>query len=96
MFYWTLDMEIVQRALQDSILNALQVFPSVYINGPRQAGKTTLVKTLLADDFKAQYLTFDDTLERAAATRNPLGYINAAGTVLSHLCIVFVKSAKLL
>ena len=75
-------MKVIKRDLQNQILKALKTFPSVYINGPRQAGKTTLVKTLLADDFKAQFITFDDTLERAAAMRNPSGYISEAGTPL--------------
>ncbi len=75
-------MKVINRQLQPHILDALKSFPVVYINGPRQAGKTTLVKELLAKGFKAQFITFDDTLERAAAMRNPLGYIKASGTPL--------------
>jgi len=75
-------MKAIQRSLQSNVLDALRSFPVVYINGPRQAGKTTLVKELLAKDFKAPFITFDDTLERAAAMRNPLGYIKESGTPL--------------
>ncbi|MEM7588836.1 MAG: ATP-binding protein [Myxococcota bacterium] len=75
-------MKAIQRHLQPPILQALKFFPAVYINGPRQAGKTTLVRELLAKDFKAKFVTFDNTLERAAATRNPLGYIRESGTPL--------------
>lgn len=75
-------MKAIKRQLQPFILEALQSFPAVYINGPRQAGKTTLVKELLARDFNAKFITFDDTLERAAAMRNPFSYIKESGTPL--------------
>ena len=75
-------MKVVKRHLQSLVLTALKSFPAVHINGPRQAGKTTLVRELLAEDFKAKFITFDDTLERAAAQRNPLGYVRESGTPL--------------
>jgi len=75
-------MKAMKRRLQPLILEALEAFPAVYINGPRQAGKTTLVRELLAKDFKSKFITFDDTLERAAAMRNPLGYMRESGTPL--------------
>ena len=75
-------MTAISRQLQPQILASLQAFPVVYINGPRQAGKTTLVKTLLADHFPARFITFDDMLERAAAMRNPYTYIKSSGTPL--------------
>ncbi|PCJ24720.1 MAG: hypothetical protein COA94_07110 [Rickettsiales bacterium] len=75
-------MKTIKRLLQPLILEALQSFPAVYINGPRQAGKTTLARTLLAKEFKAKYITFDDPLERAAAMRNPLGYVRESGIPL--------------
>lgn len=75
-------MKAIKRRLQPLILEALESFPAVYINGPRQAGKTTLVRALQAKDFKSKFITFDDALERAAATRNPLGYMRESGTPL--------------
>ncbi len=75
-------MKVVKRQLQPLILEALKFFPAVYINGPRQAGKTTLVRELLAKNFKARFITFDDILERTAAQRNPLGYTRESGTPL--------------
>ena len=62
-------MKVIQRALQASILAALKSFPVIYINGPRQAGKTTPVKELLPKNFKARFITFDDALEQATAVR---------------------------
>lgn len=75
-------MRAIQRGLQAPILAALKSFPVVYINGPRQAGKTTLVHELLAKKFPARFITFDDALERAAAMRNPYNYIKDSGTPL--------------
>lgn len=75
-------MKALQRALVPRVLDALKGFPAVYINGPRQAGKTTLVKMLLGSEFEADFVTFDDTLERAAAVRNPLGYLKESGKPL--------------
>lgn len=75
-------MKTVQRHLETHILESLKFFPVVYINGPRQAGKTTLVQQLLASKFPAYYITFDDVLERAAAIRNPYAYIKESGTPL--------------
>ncbi|PCI37735.1 MAG: hypothetical protein COB50_03400 [Thiotrichales bacterium] len=75
-------MKAIKRRLQPLVVKALQSFPAIYINGPRQAGKTTLVRELLAKDFKSKFITFDDMLERAAAMRNPLGYIRESGTPL--------------
>ena len=71
-------MKALQRAVMPRVIDALQSFPVVYINGPRQAGKTTLVKTLLRSRFDAAFITFDDALERAAAMRNPLQYLRAS------------------
>lgn len=75
-------MKTIKRALQNLVLETLAAFPVVYINGPRQAGKTTLVKQLLANDFKANFISFDDILERNAAMRNPLNYIEQSGAPL--------------
>lgn len=75
-------MKPIQRALQDRILEVLSSFPVIYINGPRQAGKTTLVGELLSQDFPARFITFDDPLERAAAMRNPYTYLKESGTPL--------------
>ncbi len=75
-------MAIIKRHIRPLIMDALRSFPVAYINGPRQAGKTTLAKILLTEDFKAKFITFDDALERAAAARNPLNYLRESGTPL--------------
>ena len=72
-------MKIIRRDIEKQVLQSLKVFPAVYVNGPRQAGKTTLVRVLLADKFPARFITFDDVLERGAAMRNPQAYLADAG-----------------
>jgi len=72
-------MNIIHRNIENTVLNALKSFPAVYINGPRQAGKTTLVKDLLSDKFGGGFITFDDVLERSLAIRNPLTWLKEAG-----------------
>lgn len=75
-------MKAIRRQLKSQILDSLKSFPAVYINGPRQAGKTTLVRELFADSFPARFITFDDVLEQAAAVRNPYNYLKQSGTPL--------------
>ena len=75
-------MSIVDRNIQSFVVDALGSFPAVYINGPRQAGKTTLVRALMPQTFEAKFITFDDALERASAMRNPMLYLKELGTPL--------------
>ena len=72
-------MNIIHRDIENTVLKALEVFPAVYINGPRQAGKTTLVKDLLANQFGGKFVTFDDALETSVAIHNPLTYLKESG-----------------
>jgi uncharacterized protein len=75
-------MPIINRAVTQSVIDALKTFPVVYINGPRQAGKSTLVRDIVFPKItdttnKGQYITFDDVLERASAMRNPQTYLQS-------------------
>ena len=60
-----------KRLLQQQVLASLSAFPAVYIAGPRQAGKTTLVKHIAAGPHPANYISFDNIQVRTAATRDP-------------------------
>jgi hypothetical protein len=66
------------------MLDALADTPVVFLAGPRQSGKSTLVRSLglsLADHgHRAGYLTLDDGQTLAAATRDPDGFIDALAT----------------
>ena len=72
-------MKITHRNIEKSVLRMLDLFPAVYVNGPRQSGKTTLVCELLASKFKADVITFDDLRQRSAAMMSPQSFIENAG-----------------
>jgi hypothetical protein len=39
----------IQRYIKDSVINSIQTFPVICIIGPRQSGKTTLIKNIIKD-----------------------------------------------
>ena len=49
-----------QRHILQNVLNSLADTPAVFIRGPRQAGKTTLVQQISAEHYPAAYVTLDD------------------------------------
>lgn len=55
------------------VAGALQDTRVVLVAGPRQAGKTTLVRSL--SDEKLRYFTLDDAVTLAAARNDPKGFI---------------------
>ncbi len=52
-------------------------FPVVYVNGPRQAGKSTLVRWLASKKWPAEYVTFDEASMLGAAEANPESFLRA-------------------
>lgn len=69
-------MQYVKRRLSDKILFSLKNSPVVFLNGPRQSGKSTLARMLLRDDYPAEYLSFDDESQMAAARVSPENFLN--------------------
>ena len=51
---------MVHRKLESTIIEMLESFRIVAINGPRQSGKTTLQKKI-ATNKNMKYYTFDDS-----------------------------------
>ena len=68
---------MIERKLKNNVLDALQGFPVVYVNGPRQAGKSTLVQKLAAKEWPADYVTFDEATMLGAAEANPESFLRA-------------------
>lgn len=64
-------MNNLRRKLTPDILFALKNSPVVFVNGPRQAGKSTLVQELAQGEYPADYITFDNTTQMAAAAASP-------------------------
>ena len=69
-------MQYVTRRLSDEVLFSLKNSPVVFLNGPRQSGKSTLVRMLIRNDYPAEYLSFDDESQMAAARLSPENFLN--------------------
>jgi predicted AAA+ superfamily ATPase len=61
--------EYRERALQDRWLETSAQFPVLFLTGPRQVGKTTLLHHLC--DAERQYVTLDDLALRTLARQEP-------------------------
>jgi predicted AAA+ superfamily ATPase len=61
-----------RRLLSSRIMEAMADTPVVVIVGPRQAGKTTLVREI-AETENTPYVTLDDPLTRLSAQNDPVG-----------------------
>lgn len=57
------------------LLEALKTSPAVFLNGPRQAGKSTLAYEIAEKDNFADYISFDDLTVLAAASADPEGFL---------------------
>jgi predicted AAA+ superfamily ATPase len=66
---------MVERTLARPLRAALADTPVVLLLGARQSGKSTLVTTLVDRGYEAEYVTFDDPTELAAARQDPTGYV---------------------
>lgn len=72
-----------RRHLTPRVLAALRDTPVVFLQGPRQAGKTTLVQSLQAEGHEAAYFTFDDAAVLAGAQSDADGFVaNLPGRVI--------------
>jgi len=63
----------IKRALEEVLLNAISQFPAVVLTGPRQSGKTTLLRRLFRDT--ATYVSLETPDVRAAAVEDPRGFL---------------------
>ncbi len=64
-----------QRFLAPQVMDALSDTPVVFIQGPRQSGKTTLVQNLQTHGHEATYYTLDDAAVLEAAVSDPQGFV---------------------
>ena len=62
-------MGYIKRDLENKILALSKEYACILITGPRQVGKTTVLKQLAAAD--REYVTLDDLEDRALAKRDP-------------------------
>lgn len=66
------------RNLQPIIQAMLAEFRVLYLTGPRQAGKTTVARTL-ANQLNMDYFTLDDQATLASVQSDPHGFIRSLG-----------------
>ena len=66
----------IPRLLAPRVREALADTPVVLIHGARQSGKTTLAR-LVGERRGHRYISFDDDAVRAAAHRDPVGFVAA-------------------
>lgn len=66
----------IQRAVEALLPRILATFPCLAITGPRQAGKSTLLRHALPD---YRYVTLDDPEVLAQATSDPVYFLDSLG-----------------
>ena len=81
------DRELFPRFTADRVTAALKDTPVVMVNGPRQSGKTTLVRDLVAGE--RAYVTLDDDTVLEGARQDPIGFVRG----LDHSTIDEVQRA---
>lgn len=68
--------DMVTRHVAGRVVASLRNTPVVYLQGPRQAGKSTLAQAIAAGEgFADSYLTLDSLTLRSAAERDPEGFV---------------------
>jgi len=69
----TMERQYIPRFLETGIASSLQNWRVTTIMGPRQSGKTTLVKKFVSE--KRQFFSLDDNQTYEAAKTDPVGFI---------------------
>lgn len=71
-------MPWIDRRMNIKVLEALKISPVVYLNGPRQSGKSTLAQDIIKHNYwTAEYITFDSPTQMAGATAAPEAFLSA-------------------
>lgn len=66
----------IHREIEKILVKAIKQFPVVTVTGPRQSGKTTLIKNVLSD---YNFISFDDPLNREKALSDPIFFLESVG-----------------
>lgn len=64
------------RHVSESIVDSKNSFPAVLVTGPRQVGKSTVLKELFAN---LKIISLDSSVVKAAAKEDPLGFLQLYG-----------------
>jgi len=63
-----------QRTLEKTLKRALKTFPSIVVTGPRQSGKTTLLKKLFSGKYR--FVSLENPDIRIRAKEDPVGFLS--------------------
>lgn len=66
-------MSIIERTAQSTILRLAKSYPALVVTGPRQSGKTTLVRLTFPDK---PYVSLEEIDNREFAQSDPRGFLN--------------------
>jgi len=66
---------MIKRKLAKHLLRLAKSYPVLSLTGPRQSGKTTLVKTLFSEKYR--YVSLEDLDLRQFATEDPRGFLES-------------------
>lgn len=65
-------MEYISRHMEERILNLSKSYSAILVTGPRQAGKTTMLRSLAEkENIVREYVTLDDLTARDMAKNDP-------------------------
>lgn len=68
-------MHLIPRQIRPQLVEALGDARIACVLGPRQSGKSTLVRAVTADEHPARYLTLDDPATLALAREDPTSFV---------------------
>lgn len=66
------DRKMISRSITEKLLSMGNIFPIVTLTGPRQSGKSTLLKSILPD---YHYVSMEDPDNRLIANEDPRGFL---------------------
>ena len=66
-------MTSIKRDIEEKIISLSREYACILITGPRQVGKTTVLRQLMTED--REYVTLDDMEERSLAKRDPAMFL---------------------
>jgi predicted AAA+ superfamily ATPase len=65
---------MIERAIKEQLLHFTTLFPVVTLTGPRQSGKSTLLRNSFPD---YHYLSLEEPDIRMMAKSDPKGFLNS-------------------
>lgn len=66
-----MDTQYIHRQIERALADYLKTFPIVAILGPRQCGKSTLVRNVLAINAESTFLDLQDPVDLAKFNASP-------------------------